>query len=182
VINQSQFTISVALTVSQDGVLHNCAKGEIEAILLNKLNCFTFVVVGVVVVVEVLVDVLVEEVEVAASVVDVDETTTSECIVGASESVIELALLDVGAASGVTTSAGAATVAAGVGAAAEIECGRVSALLKAAVGRIETARVTLTVSRLVTALQRRPPQHRMIQKRTFCSPAHTFFRDASNIL
>jgi hypothetical protein len=145
-----------------------------------KLNCFTFVVVGVVVVV----DVLVEEVVVAASVVDVDvdETTTSECIVGASESVIELALLDVGATSGVTTSAGAATVAAGVGAAAEMECGRVSALLKAAVGRIETARVTLTVSRLVTALQRRPPQHRMIQKRTCCSPAHTFFRDASNIL
>jgi hypothetical protein len=72
------------------------------------LSSFTFVVVGVVVVVvvEVLVEVLVVEVVVVE---------TSTCVVDVSDLVTVVSSLDNGATSGVSTSAVATTVTAGVG-------------------------------------------------------------------
>jgi hypothetical protein len=135
------------------------------------------VVVGVVVVVVVVVDVLVVDVLVeVASVVEVVvvESTTSACVVGAAESVNELVALDVGAASDVTTSAGGAATVAGCGAAAVVgdDRGSVPALLRVTVRRFEAALVALTFTRLVAALQRCLPQHRMIARRKVWSPAH----------
>jgi hypothetical protein len=146
---------------------------------------------------ELVVDVLVvEEVVVIVLVVDVSvvfETKTSAClVVGASESITEVAALvigattfDVGAASSgvvcsVTTSAGGtAMVFLGSGAAAvEVMVGRgrdggsVSALLRATVWSLVAVRVALMVNRLDTAKQRCPPQHRMIRLRLICSAGH----------
>jgi hypothetical protein len=116
-------------------------------------------VVGVVVVVEVLVDVLVVEVFVEilvvevlvvdASVVDAAVVGTLAWVIGASESVDELAAVDTGAAvSGVKTSAGAMVVAPRVGAAVlEVvvgEGGRVFNLPRASVWRLVAALVALT--------------------------------------
>jgi hypothetical protein len=134
------------------------------------------VVVGVVVVVVVVVDVLVDDVLVdVASVVEVVvvESTTSACVVGAAESVNEVVALDVGAASDVTISAGGAATVAGCGAAAVVgDDGSVPALLRVTDRRFEAALVALTFNRLVAALQRCLPQHRMIALRKVWSPAH----------
>jgi hypothetical protein len=149
--------------------------------LTQKLNYFTFVVMGVVVVVEMLV---VEVLVVDATVVV--ETTTSASVVGTSELRSEVVALDIGtatrvvgattldigsASSGVTTS-----VTAGGGAATVVSGGdfrRVCLLLlRASVGRLEAALVAFTANRLETAVQRcPPPQHRMIQLRAFFAPA-----------
>jgi hypothetical protein len=128
--------------------------------------------VGVVVVVEVVV-VLVVNVSV------VFETATSGSVVGASESVTEVVELEESAASlGVTTSAGGtATLVGGGATAVEAVVGnarRVFALFKATVGRSETMLVAFAYGRLDTALHRRPPQHRMIQKRTLWCSDHEF--------
>jgi uncharacterized protein GlcG (DUF336 family) len=123
--------------------------------LLNNFNFITCVVVGAPVVVDVLI--------VVDSVVVV--TTTSVCIVGTSE----FAIIDK-SSSRVTT-----TVTSGGGTTAVVsrgDGGRVLALLRAIVGRWVAALVALTAKRLDTAVQRCPPQHRIIQLRT---PAQQLF-------
>jgi hypothetical protein len=69
----------------------------------------------------------------------------------------------------VDVSSDAVTALAVVGAAVG---GGVSALLRATVWRF--VEVAFKGNRLVAALQRCPPQHRMIQLRTLCPPAHKF--------
>jgi hypothetical protein len=160
------------------------------------LNYFTFVVVGVVVVVDKLVvdvlvvdEVVVDVLVVVNASVDVSvvvETTASACDVSVSNS-NTAAVPVVGATVGggassctvwsVTTSAdGGVTVAAGgddsVAGLLEAcgDVGRAFTLLRATVGRFfEAALVAFLTNRLDAALQRFPPQHRMIQLRAPCN-------------
>jgi hypothetical protein len=126
------------------------------------------------------VDVLVVNNSVDVSVV---VETTSACAVGASDTV--MVVLGVGASVGsasflvATSSGGAAMVSGGSAVVAAVfggVCGRVSDLPKAIVMRLVATLVALTRIRLDAALQRCPPQHRMIQLRVLCTPAgHKFY-------
>jgi hypothetical protein len=128
------------------------------------------VVVGVVVVVEVEVDVLVVD----HSVVVV-EATTSVCVdAGTAESETEVAALDIGSSSGVTIATLAVVDAAAAVGKVDGGGGRVSTFVTVTVERIDAAPVALTAGRLDTTLQRRLPQHRIIQLRTCCPPAFIF--------
>jgi hypothetical protein len=141
----------------------------------------TLVVVGVVVVVEVLVDVVLVDADVVDASVVETILTCGEVGTSASGTTLFKLVVTTGGAtiSSVTTSAaGSATVAnalPGVIAVVVDAVGerRGAPLLVAATGRLVVKLVALAIRRLPvfadTSVQRRPPQHRMIQLRVACT-------------